>query len=63
MICIAARTKNEFEKLVLIADPQTLGQIRPHLHKEVSQRIVLELHKTLVKSTVQDIEKILKDAA
>ena len=55
--------KGEFEKLVLIADPQTLGQIRPNLHSEVSKRVVLELHKTLVKSTVQDIEKHLKDAA
>jgi protein required for attachment to host cells len=45
--------------LVLIADPQTLGQIRPLLHKEVQARIVLEIAKTLTKATTADIQKAL----
>lgn len=52
----------DHKAIVLIADPQTLGQIRPSLHKDVTSRIVLELHKTLVNSPVADIEKILLTA-
>jgi protein required for attachment to host cells len=49
----------DFAALVLIADPQTLGQIRPILHKEVTSRIVLETHKTLTKASLADIETAL----
>jgi protein required for attachment to host cells len=48
-----------FAALVLIADPQTLGQIRPTLHKEVQNRLVLEIRKTLTKASVADIQKAL----
>jgi protein required for attachment to host cells len=48
--------------IVLVADPQTLGQIRPLLHKEVTARIVLELPRDLIKSPVADIDKILAAA-
>ncbi len=54
--------KGGIDALVLIADPQTLGQIRPSLHKEVTQRITGEMHKTLTKSSVADIERILTTA-
>jgi protein required for attachment to host cells len=50
----------EATALVLIADRQTLGQIRPLLHKEVQARIVLELAKSLTKSTIADIQKALQ---
>ena len=49
----------DYAALVLIADPQTLGQIRPSLHKEVRSRLVAERHKTLTKSSIADIEKTL----
>jgi protein required for attachment to host cells len=49
----------DFAALVLIADPQTLGQMRPLLHKEVQSRIVLEIAKTLTKSSIADIETAL----
>ena len=49
----------DFAALVLIADPQTLGQIRPVLHKEVRDRVVGEHHKTLTKASIADIEKAL----
>ena len=51
--------KGGIDALVLIADPQTLGQIRPSLHKEVTQRITGEMHKTLTKSSLSEIEHIL----
>ena len=49
----------DFTALVLIADPQTLGQIRPSLHKEVRDRLVAEVAKTLTKSSIADIQKAL----
>jgi protein required for attachment to host cells len=48
-----------FAALVLIADPQTLGQIRPSLHKEIQDRLVSEIGKTLTKASITDIQKAL----
>jgi protein required for attachment to host cells len=56
----AAALKQEYEHLFLIADPKTLGEIRPQLHPETIKRITGELAKTLTNSTLEDIEKILK---
>lgn len=49
----------QYEHLVLVADPQTLGQIRPQLHKETQQRMLFELGKTLRNESLKDIEKAL----
>ena len=48
-----------FAALVLIADPQTLGQLRPILHKEVHDRLVSEVGKTLTKVSISAIQKAL----
>lgn len=53
----AAALAHEFEAMLLVADPQTLGQIRPQLHVEASKRIVGELAKTLTKSPIKEIER------
>jgi protein required for attachment to host cells len=50
---------NAYAHLVLVADPQTLGQMRPQLHKETLQRMHGELAKTLTNSSVHDIERSL----
>ncbi len=55
----AAALNDEFEHLVLMADPQTLGQIRPQLHAETRRRLIREVAKTMTKSPLQDIEKAL----
>ncbi len=52
----------KFSHLVLVADPKTLGELRPILHQEVSDKIVLALNKTLVNSSTEDIEKSLHAA-
>lgn len=49
-----------YSALVLIADPQTLGQIRPSLHKEVQQRIIAQIGKTLTKASLTEIQDALK---
>ncbi len=51
-----------FADLVLIADPQTLGQLRPQLHKEVRDRLLFEIGKTLTKAAIADIQKALQKA-
>lgn len=52
--------RGDFEKLVLIADPTTLGTLRPQLHSEVTDRMILELDKTLINSPVEDIADLIK---
>ena len=54
-----AALKHRFEHIVLVADPQTLGRMRPLLHKETSARLVGELPKTLTNSPLPDIERAL----
>lgn len=52
----------EIGKIVLIADPDTLGELRPLLHKEVQDAIVSELAKTLTNHSVDHIERSLRSA-
>lgn len=57
----AAALKNQYEHLVLMADPQTLGQIRPQLHKETLRRLVMEVAKTFTNARLEDIEAALAE--
>jgi protein required for attachment to host cells len=45
--------------VVIIADPTSLGQMRPQYHAKLAERIVKELPKTLVKASKQELEKAL----
>lgn len=51
--------RNEFETLIIIAPPRTLGELRKHYHKEVAARITGELDKDLTGHTVPQIEEAL----
>src|SRR5690606_5052787 len=51
--------KGKLGDLIVAADPKTLGQIRQHCHKEVSDRIVGELAKDLTNSPLADVERSL----
>ncbi|WP_203311158.1 MULTISPECIES: host attachment family protein [Sphingomonas] len=53
---------NEFEALIIVAPPKTLGELRKHYHKEVSDRLKGELAKDLTGHPVPDIEKALQSA-
>ena len=53
--------KNRFEKLVLVAPPRVLGELRQELHKEVQDRIVGEVPKTLTNHPIDRIETLLAD--
>ena len=54
--------RNEFDSLVVVAPPKTLGELRKHYHVEVEKRLVAELPKDLVNTPVPEIERILQDA-
>lgn len=53
---------NDFERLIIVAPPRTLGELRKHYHKEVSSRLAGELDKDLTGHPIKDIEKALKNA-
>jgi protein required for attachment to host cells len=51
--------RNEFESLIIVAPPRTLGELRKHYHKEVEKRLTGEIAKDLTGHPVNEIEKIL----
>lgn len=52
----------KFHTLVLCADPNTLGEIRPLLHKEVEATLHAEIDKTLINAPIDEIERSLAKA-
>lgn len=52
--------KGDFDRLILVASPQVLGDLRDALHKEVADKVIAEIPKTLTNHPVQDIEKLVK---
>ncbi len=48
-----------FDKLILVAAPEVLGVLRASVHKEVSDRIVAEIPKTLTNHPLREIETIV----
>jgi len=53
---------NDYDKLVVIAAPKTLGVLRKHYHKEVESRLLGELAKEMTDRPIADIEKMLSAA-
>lgn len=49
----------DYEDLVLVADPQTLGQLRDAMHKTVHASLVFTLDKDLTNHTLADITRSL----
>lgn len=54
---------NKFYRLAIIADPDSLGEMRPLLHKEVTDKIVMELDKTLINAPNDEILRSLRASA
>jgi len=54
--------RNEFESVIIVAPPRTLGELRKHYHKEVEKRLAGEIAKDLTGHPVPEIEKILQSA-
>lgn len=54
--------KNKFDKLVVIAAPKTMGELRKHWHKEVEGAIIGEITKTLTNASIEEITKSIEAA-
>jgi protein required for attachment to host cells len=54
--------RNDFDSLIIVAPPRTLGELRKHYHKEVEKRLTGEIAKDLTGHPVSEIEKILQAA-
>jgi protein required for attachment to host cells len=52
--------RNEFDSLVVVAPPKTLGELRKHYHKEVEKRLAAEVPKDLTNMPIEEIERILQ---
>lgn len=50
----------DFEQLIIVAPPRTLGELRRHYTDDVSSRIVAEVDKDLVNHPINRIEEALK---
>lgn len=48
-----------FERLVVVAPPRILGELRKDFHKEVADRVVAEIGKDLTHHTVDRIEDLV----
>ncbi len=59
----ARALRNDFDALVVIAPPKTLGELRKHYHKEVERRIVREINKEMTDRPLPDIEALLEGEA
>lgn len=56
-----AALANEFEQLVIVAPPKTLGELRRHYHKQAEARITAEIAKDLANHPVDRIEAVLQN--
>ena len=54
--------RGDFKKVILVAPPVVLGEMRKAMHKEVADRIASEVPKTLTNHPVPEIERILQAA-
>ena len=53
---------NKFSKIVIIAAPKTLGEMRKHYHKKLEEALVGEIAKDLTGHSIADIEKSIHAA-
>ncbi len=49
----------QFEKIVLVASPRVLGDLREALHTEVTSRVIAEIPQTHTNQPIIDIERML----
>lgn len=55
----SAANENRFEKLILVAPPNTLATLRKKLDPKTAERIVAEVDKDLTKHPVPEIARVL----
>ena len=58
-----AAQADRFDRLVLVAPPRVLGELRGELDKPVAERLVREIAKDLTKHPVSEIERLIAEEA
>lgn len=53
---------NEIKKLVIIADPRSLGEMRRRYHKKLEEALICDLDRTLTGATTEEIVKIVRSS-
>lgn len=53
---------NDFSKLIVVAPPRALGELRKNYHKEVEARILGEIAKDLTNRPTDEIERLIADS-
>lgn len=51
--------KGLFDEIVIVAPPQTLGELRQKMHQEVGNKVIAEIPKTLTNHPIDEVEKLL----
>lgn len=51
--------RHSIEELIIVAPARTLGELRKHLRREISERVTAEIAKDLVKHPIPAIEKLV----
>src|SRR5215210_5638928 len=52
--------RNEFSRLIVVAPPKALGELRKHYHKEVEARLLAEVAKDLTHRPTDEIEAVIQ---
>ena len=50
----------DFDDLIIVATPNVLGELRSHMHSEVTDRLVIEIDKNLTNHPIDKIEQLLQ---
>ena len=50
---------NDYDALVIVAPPKTLGELRKHFHKEVEKRLVATFNKEMTDRPIDQIQDLL----
>lgn len=53
--------RGDFDHIVLTASPRVLGELRGKMHKEVADRVIMEIPKTLTNHPLDKVEKLIAE--
>lgn len=56
----ASAMSGQLSPLVIIADPSTLGELRPSLHKATQERVLAEIDKDITNHPLDQIEDVIR---
>ena len=51
---------SDFEQLIIVAPPRTLGELRQHYDKAVEAKVIAEIDKDLVNHPIDKLERVLR---